>query len=37
MLFVRMIYEEGLLWMTSAYLDEDVLSILFLMVEELVI
>ena len=37
MLLVRMTYEEGLLWITPAYLDEDVLSILFLMVEELVI
>gem|GEM_PF-4976168 len=32
-----MVYEKGLLWIMSAYLDGDVLSILFLMAEELAI
>jgi hypothetical protein len=37
MLFVRMVYEEGLLWIMPVYFNGDVLSILFLMAEELVI
>ena len=36
MLFVRMVYEEGLLWIMPVF-NGDVLSILFLMAEELVI
>jgi len=37
MLFVRMIYEEGLLWIMPVYFNEDVLSILFSTAEEFVI